>query len=177
MPLTPEQHQAVYAKGSLAVTAGAGTGKTYMLAQRYLHHLRDDGYSPLEVVAITFTKKAALELRSRIRAMIAQEMPDNLEMIAELDAAPICTFHSLAAQICRDRALDLGLPPDFRILDAIESQLWLEEASLKTLNRLPEPLYEQVPYHLLQAILPQLLDDPLSVQAAFSHSSESWPFL
>ncbi|KPQ39564.1 MAG: ATP-dependent exoDNAse (exonuclease V) beta subunit (contains helicase and exonuclease domains) [Phormidium sp. OSCR] len=177
MPLTPEQHQAVYAKGSVAITAGAGTGKTYMLAQRYLHHLRDDGYSPLEVVAVTFTEKAALELRSRIREMIAQEMPDNLEIIAELEAAPICTFHSLAAQICRDRALDLGIPPDFRVLDAIESQLWFDEASLKILNRLPEHLYEQVPYHLLEAILPQLLDDPLSVQAAFENSPDSWPSL
>ncbi len=177
MPLTPEQHQAVYAQGSVAVTAGAGTGKTYMLAQRYLHHLRDDGYSPLEVVAVTFTEKAALELRSRIREMIAQEMPDRLEMIAELEAAPICTFHSLAAQICRDRALDLGIPPDFRILDAIEYQLWFEEASLKIFDRLPEPLYEQVPYHLLESILPRLLDDPLSVQAAFENSPKSWPSL
>jgi ATP-dependent helicase/nuclease subunit A len=65
--LTEEQRRAVEAPGSTAVVAGAGTGKTHMLVARYLHHLSADGLSPLQVVAVTFTEKAAEELRSRIR--------------------------------------------------------------------------------------------------------------
>ncbi len=63
MTLTPQQQAAAYADGSVAVIAGAGTGKTHMLAERYLYHLREGELSPLEVVAVTFTDKAAAELR------------------------------------------------------------------------------------------------------------------
>ena len=69
--LTSDQARAAYAAGSVAVVAGAGTGKTHMLAHRYLHHLRQ-GRSPLEVVAVTFTERAADELRARIRRRSCQ---------------------------------------------------------------------------------------------------------
>ena len=56
--LTPDQARAAYAPTSVAVRAGAGTGKTHMLTERYVFHLRQ-GLSPLEVVAVTFTERAA----------------------------------------------------------------------------------------------------------------------
>ena len=59
MSLTEEQQRAVSAKGSVVVVAGAGTGKTHMLTERYFRHLSEDGYSPLEVVAVTFTERPA----------------------------------------------------------------------------------------------------------------------
>lgn len=59
MSLTVQQQAAAFANGSVAVTAGAGTGKTHMLAERYLHHLQAHELSPLEIVAVTFTEKAA----------------------------------------------------------------------------------------------------------------------
>lgn len=62
MSLTPQQQAAAYANGSVVVTAGAGTGKTHMLAERYVYHLQENELSPLEVVAVTFTDKAAAEL-------------------------------------------------------------------------------------------------------------------
>src|SRR5690606_24160457 len=81
--LTPEQQSAVSADGSVAVVAGAGTGKTKLLAHRYLHHL-DNGLSPLEVVAVTFTEKAAAELRSRIRSLVRGERPSQRQAGVEI---------------------------------------------------------------------------------------------
>lgn len=72
MSLTEQQQKAAYANGSVAVIAGAGTGKTYMLAERYLYHLRVREFSPLEIVAVTYTEKAAAELRSRIRLLVVR---------------------------------------------------------------------------------------------------------
>lgn len=167
MSLTDEQRRAAYAPGSVAVTAGAGTGKTHMLAERYLYHLRDQDLSPLEVVAVTFTDKAANELRSRIRQLATAQMSDRPDVLAELDAAPISTFHSLAGQICRDRADLLGIPADYRILDAIDYSLWFDDRIQDGLDRLPPHLYDRLSYSLLRAVLPALLDDPLSVRAAF----------
>ncbi len=69
--LRAAQRRAVQARASVAVTAGAGTGKTHMLAHRYLHHL-EHGLEPLQVVAVTFTERAAAELRARIRALVAE---------------------------------------------------------------------------------------------------------
>ncbi|MGC9504540.1 UvrD-helicase domain-containing protein [Baaleninema sp.] len=190
MSLTPEQHRAAHAPHSVAITAGAGTGKTFTLAERYLYHLLEEGLSPLQVVAVTFTEKAAMELRSRIRRLARQQQhstePSNgdrkpqtpfSEILAELEAAPISTFHSLAARICREHPDAAGVPADFRILDQIEAQLWLEEALLEVLDRLPESIYEKLPYRLLRTVLPPLLDDPISVKQAFRHSGEGWPEL
>ena len=86
--LTPEQQAAAYAPSSVVITAGAGTGKTHMLAERYLYYLRERNLSPLEIVAVTFTEKAATELRSRIRALVSRELPERWDLIAELEAAP-----------------------------------------------------------------------------------------
>lgn len=105
MSLTPKQEAAVYTNASVAVTAGAGTGKTHMLAERYLYHLRVHDFSPLEVVACTFTNKAAAELRSRIRSLVTKQLPDRTEMHTELEAAQISTIHALATRICRESTL------------------------------------------------------------------------
>ncbi|MBO9997624.1 MAG: UvrD-helicase domain-containing protein [Cyanobacteria bacterium SID2] len=173
MSLTPEQQRAAYARSSVAITAGAGTGKTFTMAERYLYHLQEDGLSPLQVVAVTFTEKAATELRSRIRKL-ARERGIDRTLLAELEAAPISTFHSLAARICREHAEAAGVPADFRILDDLEGQLWLDEQRLDILDTLPDEIYEKLPYRLLREVLPQLLDDPITVREAFRHGSEGW---
>src|SRR3954464_10554106 len=102
MTLTEEQQQAVKARSSVVVVAGAGTGKTHMLTERYFHHLSEDGFSPLEVVAVTFTEKAAAELKNRIRRRVGERMPDRADLLAELEAAQISTIHALCARICRE---------------------------------------------------------------------------
>src|SRR6476469_383486 len=120
---TPKQQEAICACSSVAVTAGAGTVKTAMLAARFVHHVVNDGLSPLQIAAVTFTEKAAAELRARIRFELTGAIGQ--ELAAEVDAAQVSTIHSLAARICRDFYGHLS--PDFRLLDEIDSELFLAE--------------------------------------------------
>ncbi|MGJ3246487.1 MAG: UvrD-helicase domain-containing protein [Elainellaceae cyanobacterium] len=170
--LTPQQQDAAYANYSIAVTAGAGTGKTHMLAERYLHHLMS-GYSPLEIVALTFTEKAATEMRSRIRKPI-QDRIQNPEWIAELEAAQISTFHALAARICREHPDAADVPPDFTVLDDLDGTLWKAKALIDALHHIPDTLYEHVPYSLMQTALQVFLSDPLTAAQALQKGRNDW---
>src|SRR5689334_18113421 len=123
MSLTEQQQKAAYANGSVAVIAGAGTGKTHMLAERYLYHLRSHELSPLEIVAVTFTDKAAAELRSRIRLLVSQELPERADILAELEAAQISTIHALAMRICQEHPQAADVSPDFTVLDELEGMV------------------------------------------------------
>lgn len=113
LSLNPQQQQAVLHKeGPLLVLAGAGSGKTRVVTHR-IAHLIESGVSPSEILAVTFTNKAAEEMRSRIRSM------KNVQVAAY-------TFHSLGARILRESIGLLGYPRDFVIYD--------EEDSLKLLK-------------------------------------------
>ena len=175
MSLTEQQQLAAHAKGSVAVTAGAGTGKTHMLSERYVHFLRSSqGFSPLQMVAVTFTEKAATELRSRIREAVTQEMGDQLEVLAELEAAQISTFHSLATRICQEHPDRANVPPDFSVQDAVEGSLWQAEHFDTALAQLPARLYEVVPFSLMQSVLSALLADPLTAEKALEQNRADW---
>ena len=173
MSLTPDQQRAAHAPHSVCVTAGAGTGKTFMLAARYLYHLQQ-GYSPLQIVAVTFTNKAATELRSRIRQTVLSQASDRSDWLAELEAAPISTFHSLAGRICREQAQIVGIPPDFTALDEWEGQLWQTEHLAAALDRLPSELYANIPYSLMRAAMLAFLGDRLSAERALNCDSTQW---
>ena len=157
MNLTDEQAQAAFAPGSVAVVAGAGTGKTHMLTHRYRHHLAG-GLSPLEIVAVTFTERAAAELRARVRRALetstkkGEAEPDTL---AELEAAPVGTLHALAARICRDHPDAAGVPADFGMLDDLERSVWLGEAFTEALGtlELSDEVLELLPYERLRDVL------------------------
>jgi len=171
MGLTEQQARAAWASGSVAITAGAGTGKTFVLAERYLYFLRDRGFSPLEVVAATFTDKAAQELKSRIRSFVRSQHPEQFQWLAELEAAPICTLHSLAKRICEEHPQAANVPVSFTMMDELEAPLWQAEKLSEALAQLPADIYDHLPYSQLKTILGQLLTDPLSVEAAFTKIS------
>jgi ATP-dependent helicase/nuclease subunit A len=173
MGLTNQQAQAAYAAGSVAVTAGAGTGKTHMLSERY-HYFLQQGFSPLQIVAVTFTEKAATELRSRIRQTIAQNLSDRSDLLAELEAAQISTFHALAARICREHPEMANVPPDFLIQDNIDSPIWLAEAFAAAMEQLPSDYYETVPFSVMREVLQTLLTDPLTAQTALQRDRTDW---
>lgn len=173
MSLTPDQERAAHAPHSVCITAGAGTGKTFMLAARYLYHLQQ-GYSPLQIVAVTFTNKAATELRSRIRQTVLSQASDRSDWLAELEAAPISTFHSLASRICREQAQIVGIPPDFTALDEWEGQLWQTEHLAAALDHLPSELYANIPYSLMRAAMLAFLGDRLSAETALNCDSTQW---
>ena len=74
-PLTPQQHRAVHTRQtSVVLSSGAGCGKTHVLTERYLAHLRDDAAEVGQVVAITFTDRAARQMRGRIRKAVEDNL-------------------------------------------------------------------------------------------------------
>lgn len=173
MNLTDDQKRAAYAPGSVAVTAGAGTGKTMMLAERYLFHVRDMGLSPLEVVAVTFTDKAADEMRSRIRKEIGAAGQKG-SVLAEVDAAQISTIHALAARICRDFYDLAGIPPDFSVFDKTESPMFEAGIFEEAIAAVQPDIIRELGYSWLSSALLQLLKDPLDSEKALSHGPEQW---
>jgi ATP-dependent helicase/nuclease subunit A len=114
--LTVDQEVAVTRRrGSLLLAAGAGSGKTAVLVERFVRAVREDGISPRRVLAITFTERAAAELRERLRARLL-ELGER-EAARDTEGAPIGTFHAFCARLLRIHALTAGLDPDFAILD------------------------------------------------------------
>ncbi|MEW5704687.1 MAG: UvrD-helicase domain-containing protein [Pseudomonadota bacterium] len=107
--LNPEQRQAVETlDGPLLVLAGAGTGKTRVLTARIAHLLLTRKAIPGQILAVTFTNKAAREMKGRVGALIGRAA----------EGLWIGTFHAVCAQILRRHAELLGLKPTFTILDA-----------------------------------------------------------
>jgi uncharacterized protein (TIGR00375 family) len=119
--LDPAQEAAVNHPGGPAlIVAGPGTGKTAVLALR-IAHLVEDGLDPSSILAITFTNKAAAELRERIKGAIGGERS------ARLTAA---TFHSFCLSALREHAAEASLPSDFIILDEEEKKAFLKSAAV-----------------------------------------------
>jgi ATP-dependent helicase/nuclease subunit A len=177
MPLTPEQELAVNAPRSVAVTAGAGTGKTHLLTQRYLHHLTVDEWSPLQIVAVTFTEKAADELRARIRSAVTALPTAAEDDLAEIEAAQISTIHALAQRICRDHYDLAGIPPDFSVLDEQEGAIWRAEHFASALEAVPLETYRAIPFTRLSQAMWTFLADPIAADAALSRGPEEWAAL
>jgi ATP-dependent exoDNAse (exonuclease V) beta subunit len=114
--LTAEQELAVCRRGEpLLVSAGAGSGKTRVLVERFVRAVCEDGYSPTRILAITFTDRAAGELRERVRARLLECAQRDAALDAE--AAFISTFHGFCTRVLRSHALLAGLDPRFEILD------------------------------------------------------------
>ena len=110
--LNPVQHEAVtHDTGPLLVIAGAGSGKTRVLTHRIAHLIRNEGVSPFEILAITFTNKAADEMKHRVAKLVgpvAQKMW-------------VSTFHSACVRMLRRDAGKLGYPSSFTIYDQADS--------------------------------------------------------
>ncbi len=110
--LNPDQREAVeHFSGPLLVLAGAGSGKTRVLTCRIAHLIEEHGVDPNSIMAVTFTNKAAEEMRNRVHALLG----------AEPGGMWIGTFHSIGARILRRHATRLGFGPSFTILDADDS--------------------------------------------------------
>jgi DNA helicase-2/ATP-dependent DNA helicase PcrA len=107
--LNPEQREAVeHFEGPILVLAGAGSGKTRVLTTRIAHMIQEHGVDPASVLAVTFTNKAAGEMRGRVRTLLEGE-PAGMW---------IGTFHSIGARLLRRHAPALGFASNFSIIDA-----------------------------------------------------------
>ena len=122
--LNPEQREAVlHIDGPLLILAGAGSGKTRVIAQR-IAYLLSEGYAQhYEILAVTFTNKAAEEMRMRVETLLG----------ASLTGSWISTFHALCARLLRREATAIGLPRDFVIYDSSD-QVSLVKQVLKELQ-------------------------------------------
>ena len=120
--LNPKQREAVLAtEGPLLIVAGAGTGKTKTLTHR-IYQLIHQGVHPHNILAITFTNKAAKEMRERVMHMLG----DNFG-----EAPFMKTFHSLGVYVLRRFSREAGLKKDFAILDTTDTQKIIKEAMEK----------------------------------------------
>jgi DNA helicase-2/ATP-dependent DNA helicase PcrA len=107
----PQQQAVLHSKGPLMVIAGAGSGKTRVLTYK-IAHLIQNGVDPFNILALTFTNKAAAEMRHRIEALVG----------ADARSLWMGTFHSIFARILRIEAPKLGYPSNFTIYDTDDSK-------------------------------------------------------
>ncbi len=128
----PEQRAAVERRGHVFVAAGAGTGKTAVLVERMLAQVL--GGTPIDrLLAITFTDRAASELRRRVREGL--ELAGEMERARAIDSAWISTIHRFCLRILRANAFDAGLDPRFSVADEIGARLLRSDAFDLALER------------------------------------------
>jgi DNA helicase-2/ATP-dependent DNA helicase PcrA len=122
--LNPEQREAVlHINGPLLILAGAGSGKTRVITSRIAYLVGDGHAQPHEVLAVTFTNKAAEEMRARVEALLG----------SDLSGMWVSTFHALCARLLRREAPAIGLSRDFVIYDSSD-QLTVVKQALKELH-------------------------------------------
>ena len=130
---TPEQAAAIAARGrDVLLEAGAGTGKTGVMVDRYCRLVCDAGLSPDAILAFTFTEKAAAELRARIRAELARRADAGSERaaaaLAAIGSAWVTTIHGFCNRVLAAHPVAAGVDPGFRVLDAPEAERAAREA-------------------------------------------------
>src|SRR5262245_57015939 len=122
--LNPEQREAVlHISGPLLILAGAGSGKTRVITSRAAYLVGDHHAQPHEVLAVTFTNKAAEEMRARVEALLG----------ADCSRMWLSTFHSMCARLLRREAPAIGISRDFVIYDSSD-QLTVVKQGLKALH-------------------------------------------
>ena len=122
--LNPEQREAVlHTNGPLLILAGAGSGKTRVITSRIAYLVGDGHAKPHEVLAVTFTNKAAEEMRARVESLLG----------SDVTGMWVSTFHALCARLLRREAPAIGLSRDFVIYDSSD-QLTVVKQALKSLQ-------------------------------------------
>ncbi|MBC7088347.1 MAG: UvrD-helicase domain-containing protein [Tissierellales bacterium] len=138
-----EQAKALDINKNIALHAGAGSGKTRVLTRRFLKILLDTDAKIDEIVAITFTKKAALEMKERILGLINEFLKDEKdnEMVSKLNEikenmvlSNISTFHSFCDDIIKENYYLIGIDPMYKIIENIDRQAILKKCAEEILN-------------------------------------------
>jgi ATP-dependent helicase/nuclease subunit A len=164
--LTPEQRHAVERRdGPLMVRAGAGTGKTTVLVERFVRAVTRDDVPVEAILAITFTEKAAAEMKGRVRRRLLEEGRRELARAAE--NAWISTIHAFCSSVLRAHALSAGVDPAFRVLDQLESERLAVDAFDAALEAFMSHGDDPARIEMVAAYTPDRLRD--MVRTAFSH--------
>ena len=126
-PFTDEQAVAVRAReGSLLLEANAGSGKTSVLVERFVRSVIEDGVRPPRILAITFTERAAGELRARVRERFVEL--GRRDEARETETAWVSTIHGFCARVLRAHAIAAGLDPAFSVLDEAAARTLRDQA-------------------------------------------------
>ena len=150
---TPQQLQAITTVDTnVAVSAGAGSGKTRVLVERFLYILRrsleqGQNLAASEILAITFTRKAAAEMKERVRRsmdVLAHTDTANSsfwrQQLKELERAQITTIHSLCNRILKENPVEAALDPSFQVADEFEGERFVEDCLKKYFLTAPTAL-------------------------------------
>lgn len=131
---TPSQKEAVFLRNSnILVSAGAGSGKTFVMTQRIVNLIKEGLTNADELLVVTFTKAAAAQMKSRIRtALIKEAKASNDEklykQVAKLESAQISTVHALCSSIIKQYYQTAQIDPSFGMLTDIDEEVMLDEA-------------------------------------------------
>ncbi|MBI2033041.1 MAG: ATP-dependent helicase [Candidatus Levybacteria bacterium] len=140
--LNAEQREAItFGKGPLLIIAGAGTGKTTVITERIKHLILEKNVAPSEILALTFTDKAAREMEERIDIV----MPYGYTQLW------INTFHAFCDRILRNEAIHIGLTPNYKLMTEAESVLFLKKHFFSFQLSYFRPLGN--PYKFIQGML------------------------
>src|SRR6185369_10849832 len=113
---TSQEKAVTFGEGPLLIIAGAGTGKTTVLTRRIVWLIEQGLAKPEEILALTFTEKAATEMEERVDLLMPLGYAD----------INISTFHAFAQKILLQHALDIGLPGDFKVITQTESWMLIK---------------------------------------------------
>lgn len=143
--LTPAQEHALALDKNISVTAGAGSGKTRILAERYLKIVLQNPQNVKRTPAFTFTNKAAGEMQERIARTVndwlsieqdLQRKRNLLKVRDQLNSAAISTIHAFCARILREFPIECGLSPDFNEMDEMQQATLQQEAIEKSFEEI-----------------------------------------
>ncbi len=178
--LTEIQQKALALNKNISVTAGAGSGKTRILVERFLSIVLKDPRLTRHILAITFTNKAAGEMQQRLTEAVNHRLTQTsdgdekkrlLSVRDQLNSAAISTIHSFCARTLREFPLEAGLSPEFSELDEMRSKLLILQAVEESFHLLDEepkedwlPLFHAINRQTLAAMLNRALHHPFEMQ-------------
>ena len=161
--LNPQQRRAVtHGEGPLLVVAGAGTGKTQVVTRRIAWLIATKRALPSEILALTFTDKAAEEMQLRVDQLVPYGFTDTL----------VATFHAFGDRLIREHALELGLPSEPRVLSRPESVIFLRERLFRLELDAYRPLGNPTRFlAALAALFSRLKDEDITPEEYQAHAA------
>ncbi len=162
--LTDEQKEAVeYGKGPLLIVAGAGTGKTMVITRRIAYLINNKIALPEEILALTFTEKAAIEMEERVDVLLPYGLAN----------VHISTFHSFGDMILRQYGLEMGINPDYQVLSDPEKIIFFQEHIFEFPLNILRPLGNPAKFisNILK-VISRAKDEDVSPESYISFSEE-----